>query len=36
VEEINKANEEMQAEINKLKMEFDKALSSDSNNVSLK
>lgn len=32
VEEINKANEEMQAEINKLKMEFDEALSSDSNN----
>lgn len=32
VEEINKANKEMQAEINKLKVEFDKALSSDSNN----
>ncbi|XP_078351094.1 uncharacterized protein LOC144635846 isoform X1 [Oculina patagonica] len=32
VEEINKANEDMQAEINKLKIEFDKALSSDSNN----
>lgn len=32
VEEINKANEEMQTEINKLKVEFDKALSSDSNN----
>jgi len=35
VEEIIKANEEMQGEINKLKMKFDEALSSDSNNVSL-
>jgi len=32
VEEIIKANEEMQGEINKLKMKFDEALSSDSNN----